>query len=146
MENISSIEIDRPIEQVFEFTLDHTPEWSLVVVENEVLTETPDGVGSTFRVLTEDRGRKMEFQGVVTHHQPPTASSVNMVGKQFDIFAEYTFEDLGGRTRVCQRSVVTPKGFMKLVFMLLGWMMKKSSCDAAEKELANLKALLEKQD
>ncbi|NQU50585.1 MAG: SRPBCC family protein [Planctomycetes bacterium] len=146
MENISSIEIDRPIEQVFEFTLDHTPEWSLVVVENEVLTETPDGVGSTFRVLTEDRGRKMEFQGVVTYHQPPTASSVNMVGKQFDIFAEYTFEDLGGRTRVCQRSVVTPKGFMKLVFMLLGWMMKKSSCDAAEKELANLKALLEKQD
>ncbi|MBC8404787.1 MAG: SRPBCC family protein [Planctomycetes bacterium] len=143
MENISSIEIDRPIEQVFEFTLDHTPEWSLVVVENEVLTETPDGVGSTFRVLTEDRGRKMEFQGVVTHHQPPTASSVNMVGKQFDIFAEYTFEDLGGRTRVCQRSVVTPKGFMKLVFLLIGRMVKKSSCDAADKELENLKRILE---
>ena len=143
MENISSIEIDRPIEQVFEFTLDHTPEWSLVVVENEVLTETPDGVGSTFRVLTEDRGRKMEFQGVVTHHQPPTASSVNMVGKQFDIFAEYTFEDLGGRTRVCQRSVVTPKGFMTLVFLLIGRMVKKSSCDAADKELENLKRILE---
>jgi hypothetical protein len=146
MESTTSIEIDRPIEQVFEFTTEHTAEWSLVVVEDEVLTETPDGVGSTFRVLTEDRGRKMEFQGVVTHHQPPTASSVNMVGKQFDIFAEYTFEDLGGRTRVNQRSVVTAKGFMKIVFIFMGWMMKKSSCDAAQKEFDNLKRLLEKQD
>lgn len=143
MQSEMSVEVDRAIDEVFDFTVNHVPEWSIMVVEDEVVNQTPEGVGTTFRLVTEDRGQRMEFEGVVTCHEPPTTHTVVMKGKQFDMEAEYRFEDLGGRTRVTQRSTVNGKGVIKVVFLLFGWLMKKSSCTALERELFNLKQLLE---
>ena len=143
MQTETSVEIERPIQEVFDYTTGNVAEWSIIVVSDEVIDEKPEGVGTTFRMVTEDRGHRMEFDGVVTRHAPPTASTVVMRGKQFDIEADYRFEDLGGRTRVTQRSTVNAKGFVKAIFFLFGWMMRKSSCKAQENELLNLKRLLE---
>lgn len=142
-----SVEIERPIEEVFEYTNENVAEWSITVVEDIPIETMPDGgVGSTFRCVTEDRGHRMEFEGIVTRHEPPNASAVNLVGKQFDIDVLYLFEDLDRRTRVTQVSVVQPKGLiMKLFFRVIGPFMKKSSCDAADKELASLKQYVESQ-
>lgn len=145
MQQEASVEIDRPIDEVFRLTNDHVAEWSIVVVEDEVLDEKPEGVGTTFRSVTEDRGKRMEFEGVVTRHDPPHASSIRMTGDLFDIEAEYTFEDLSGRTRVTQWSNVSGKGFFKAFLFLFGWMMKKSSCKALENEMDSLKRFCEGQ-
>ncbi len=146
METFGSVEINRPIEEVFDYTMNHATEWSNIMVEHEMLHETEDVVGSTFRIVTEDRGRRMDFEGEVTYHRPPTASSIVMRGKQFNLEVAYQFEDLGGRTKVSQRSVVHAKGFVKIMMFLFGWMMKKSSCDALDKEFASLKSKLEIQE
>lgn len=138
-----SVEIDRPIDEVFRLTNDRVAEWSIVVVENEVLDEKPEGVGTTFRTVTEDHGKKMEFQGIVTRHDPPHASSIKMTGDVFDIEVDYKFEDLSGGTRVTQISNVTGKGFFKVFMFLFGWMMNKSSCKALENELDSLKRFCE---
>ena len=143
MQSEMSVEVERSIDEVFDFTTNHVSEWSLVVVEDEIINETPEGVGTTFRVVTEDRGQRMEFDGVVTLHEAPTAHTVVMKGKQFDMEAEYRFEDLDGRTRVTQRSMVNGKGVTGIILLLFGWLMKKSSCNALERELLNLKRLLE---
>ena len=143
MESKLSIEIDRPIAQVFELTNKDVTAWSITCVEDEILNETPEVVGTTFRIVTEDRGKRMEFQGVVTKHNPPTESAVQMTGEHFDIEAHYLFEDLGDRTRVTQHSHAHGKGFLKVFFFLFGWAMKKSSCKAQEAELASLKAYCE---
>jgi hypothetical protein len=143
MKQQASVEIDRPIEEVFEYTNQHVAEWSLTVVEDQVIEEKPEGVGTTFLCITEDHGQRMEFQGVVTRHEPPNVSAIQLTGKSFDIEVEYVFEDLGSNTRVTQRSIVAPKGFLKIIFFLFGWMMHKAGCKAAENELANLKRLLE---
>ena len=138
MQTTMSVEVDRPIKEVFAYTIKNVAEWSIIVVKDEVIDEKPEGVGSTFRVTTEEKGHRMEFEGLVTRHEPPTAHAVFMKGSQFDIEAEYLFEDLGGSTRVTQRSTVHGKGFVKMVFFLFGWLMKKSSCNALENELLNL--------
>ncbi len=143
MQTTMSVEIDRPIGEVFDYTIENVAEWSTIVVSDEVIEEKPEGVGSTFRVITEEQGSRMEFEGVVTRHEPPTAHAVLMIGSQFDIEAEYLFEDLGGRTRVTQSSSVRGKGLLKVIFFLFGWLMKKSSRTALEKELLNLKRLAE---
>ena len=143
MKQQATVEIDRPIDEVFEYTNKNVAEWSLTVVEDEVIEEKQGGVGTTFRCITEDHGKRMELQGVITRYEPPNHSEVHLTGQLFDIDAEYLFEDLGGRTRVTQRSTVTPKGFLKIIFFLFGWMMNKAGCKALEKELANLKRLLE---
>ncbi len=143
MRNEGSVEIDRPIDDVFRLTNDHVAEWSIIVVENEVLDEKPEGVGTTFRTVTEDHGKRMVFQGVVTRHDPPHASAVQLTGDMFDIETEFTFEDISGRTRVTQRANVTGKGFFKLFMFLFGWLMNKSSCKALENELNSLKRFCE---
>lgn len=139
MQTTRSVEIDRPIQEVFDYTTNNVAEWSLVVVEEKVLDETPDGVGTTFHVVTEERGRQMAFDGVVTRHEPPTSHAIHLKGSSFNIDAFYRFEDLRGRTRVTQESTVDGKGLVKVMFALFGWMMKRSSCDALDKELASLK-------
>lgn len=146
MQNEVSVVIDRPIEEVFDYTHNHVAEWSLTVVEDEVLEEKPEGVGMTFRVVTEDHGRRMEFEGVVTRHEPPRFSSVTLNGKSFDIETEYSFEDLSGRTRVTQRATVNAKGFFRVLLFFLGTFMKRSSCNALESELVNLKRQLESRE
>lgn len=139
----ASVEIAKPIEEVFVCTTERVVEWSSIVVEDEVIDEKPEGVGTIFRAVTEERGRRMEFAGVVTKHDPPTAHTVVMKGRQFDIEAAYLFEDLGGKTRVSQVSEVRPKGMMKVVFVLFGWLFRKGSCDAQQQELDSVKRLAE---
>ena len=106
-------------------------------VESEV------GVGTTFRWVTEERGRRMDFQGAVTLWEPPTKSAISLKGETFDIEAEYRFEDLNGRTRVTQESTVSGKGFVKIMFFLFGWFMNKQGCEAVSHELESLKQKLE---
>ena len=143
MKNEASIEIDRNIEDVFVLTNDHVAEWSLVVEEDEVINETPEVVGTTFRTVTSDRGQRMEFQGVVTRHEPPHLSAIQLTGQMFDIEAEYRFVDLRGRTRVTQVAKVSGKGFFKWFMLLFGWAMNKSHCKATQAELASLKKFCE---
>jgi hypothetical protein len=145
MHSTGSIVIDRPIDEVFKLTNEYVAEWSIVVVEEERDEQTPDVVGSRFRTVTEDHGRKMEFQGVVTDYDVPTYSAVQLTGDAFDIKAEYTFEDLDGKTRVTQNSDVQGKGLFKVFFFLFGWAMKKSSCKAAQDEMESLKQFCEGQ-
>lgn len=137
-----SVEIDRPIEDVFTYTNEKVAEWSLTVVEDEVI-EDNGGVGDTFRCVTEEKGRRMEFHGTTTVWEPPTRSAISLIGKSFDIEAEYRFEDLNGRTRVTQESTVSGKGFVKIMFLLFGWLMNKQGCNAVQNELESLKAKLE---
>lgn len=145
MQSEGSVEIDRPIEEVFRLTNDHVADWSIIVVEDEVLDEKPKGVGTAFRTVTEEKGKRMEFQGLITRYDPPDASAIRLTGDMFDIEADYTFEDLGGRTRVTQKSNVTGKGFFRVVLFLCGWLMTKSSCKATQNELNSLKRFCEEQ-
>ena len=94
MRNEVSVEIGRPIEDVFRLTTERMPEWSIIVVEDEVIDQKPEGVGTTFRTVTEDHGKRMEFQGVITRYDPPHANAVRLTGQAFDIETEFTFEDL----------------------------------------------------
>lgn len=76
----------------------------------------------------------------MTAYEHPTLCTVVLIGEAFDIEAAYHYEALGNsRTRVTQKSNVTPKGFTKVFFFLFGWLMKKGGCDAQQHELDNLK-------
>lgn len=146
MHTEATVEIDLPIEEVFEYTIHNVAEWSPTVIEDEVIEAKPEGVGTRFRVVTGDRGQRMEFEGVVTRHEPPRAHSVRLEGKSFDIEADYAFEDAGKRTRVTERSTIRAKGFVRGMLVLFGWLMKRSGCKALERELANLKRILEERE
>ena len=64
MHNSGSGEIDRPIDDVFRLTNNHVAEWSIIVVEDEVINEQPGGVGTTFRTVTEQHMERYIFSVV----------------------------------------------------------------------------------
>lgn len=144
MRNEQSVEIDRPIAEVFDFAMKNTVKWVEIVVEDHVVEDKNNGdVGTTFHVVTVEKGRRMEFDGVVTRHEPPNISAVLLKGQYFDLDLEYKFEDLSGRTRVTQVSIAKGKGFTKVMLFLLGWMMKSAGRKSLSKDFATLKHLLE---
>ena len=142
MKNQGSIEIDRSIAEVFELTTRYVAHWSIIVVEDTLLTGD-GGVGSTFHTITEERGRRMEFRGEVIAHSPPSQSTIRLIGDQFDVLAEYSFEDVGGRTRVTQRAKVTGKGFFRFFLLICGWLMRAQSEETQNEDLASLKQFCE---
>lgn len=144
MKTTASVEIEHSIETVFRYTNEEVPQWSLTVIEDRP-TNDLRGLGATFLCVTEEHGRRMEFDGEVTLWDPPHRSAVELIGKQFDISAEYLFEDLSGRTRVTQHSSVRFKGFTKMLMLIVGPLIAKQGLDAVNRELQSLKAKLESQ-
>lgn len=140
-----SVDIDRPIEPVFELTTGDVTKWSVTCIHEELIEEKPGVVGSTFKIVTSDNGREMEFMGQVTEHEPPKLSRVTLVGPAFDLDVLYTFESVGGKTRVTQVSDVKGKGLFKFVLSLMGRVFRKSACKSQENELEGLKRFCEAQ-
>ena len=139
-----SIEIERPIESVFELALNNVADWSHVVLREEMIENRNDGgVGTRSKIVTSDRDVEMEFDCIVKDHDPPHRTVVEMQGQHFDILATYLFENLGYKTRVTQQSQVTGKGLTKIMFLLFGWLMKGGSCKAQAKELQLMKEYVE---
>lgn len=143
MKSTGQVEINRPIVDVFRLTTERVSEWSNVVMTDEMTHETEDVVGSTFVTVTSDRGQEMEFQGVVTKHDPPNLHAVSLEGKLFNIKTEYWFQSVSDRTHVSQRTQVTGKGFFKILLPILGLISGKVHREATFKELESLKKFCE---
>jgi len=139
----ASVLIERPIQTVFDLTNDHVTQWSNIVEEEEILKVTPEGIGSTFRTVTSEHGRKMIFKGVVTRYEPPTASGIQMEGDAFSLTADYTFEQVDQVTRVTQTSTVNGKGIFRILIPAMCLLMRKSNCQALQDELNRLKMYCE---
>lgn len=143
MHSEASVEIERPIDEVFKAVTEHVVQWSQYIVEHQVLEATADGVGTIFRCVVQQNGRRMEFLGAVTRHEPPHATAAYLRGPAFNVEGEYALDDLGSRTRVTQVSRLQGKGFMKVVFFLSGWAMKRVGNLTARSELDSLKRFCE---
>lgn len=148
MNTEGSIEIDRPIELVFQWTVDNVADWSEVVLEDELIEEHPDVVGSRFRTVTGTGSQgRLVFEGVITQFEPPFLHAIHMTSKTFDLDVNYEFEQLSAnRTRVTQRSTVSFRGILRLIFKFIGGLASRASHEACMKELRRLKAFCERQE
>lgn len=145
MKNIFSIEVDAPPERVFAWLGDgeRAKQWVPNLVESDDLERTPDGVGSTFRHVYVERGRRMEMHGKVVAHEPPDRLAIALTGP-FDLYVEYQLDDLAGRTRLTQRSEVRFKNrAMALAALLMRPLMRKASSKQTEESFGKLKRLIE---
>lgn len=146
MQTSYSIEINAAPEQVFHWfeTPERTLQWVPNLVENETLNETEGKVGTTFRHVYLENGRRMEMQGTVTAWAPGRRLTSELHGQAFDLHVDYRFEDLGGRTRLTQVSDIRMKGVLKLVMMIMSPFMKKAAQAQYGKALGKLKELAER--
>lgn len=145
MKQTHHIDIQAPPEKVFRVLDDPEKiiEWSAGVVENENLTETEGKVGSTFRQVYEERGRRMEFQGVVTRYEQDHAIGVHLEGSGFNLDVDYSLQPIESGTRLVQDSEVHFKGLWKVMAFVMTPFMKKAGCKQLEEDFGRLKAMAE---
>ena len=147
MKYVLSVDIDAPPERVFAWfgEPEAVKRWLPSLVEAEELEVKPGHVGSSFRHVYMEHGRRMEMYGQVTAYEPNRRYACTLDGDTFALTVDYRFDALGaGRTRLTQESATRFKGVaMKVIGMLTKPFVRKLSLKQAQQAFGRLKHLAE---
>lgn len=137
-----SVEINRPVEEVFSYVAnpENLPEWSSIVLEVRKETQGEPEEGDRFTSVGKFLGRRFETPFEVVSYEPPRRSSHRSTGGPFEQEWTRTFEETaGGGTRLTQVAQGEPGGF----FRLAGPMLEMAGRRQFRADLGTLKDLLE---
>ena len=117
--------------------------WMTSVAGGEIIEQTPDMIGTTFRERVEENGRGTELRGVIKEWQPDERLAFHLEGEFNDADVLFTLEEVSGTTRVTQTAEVRFKGIVRIMSLFFGRSFKRNIRRQAESEFATLKALCE---
>jgi len=146
MKTSKTTQIDAPAATVFLWLEDddRLKKWVPNIVEDEPLLETPEKVGSKFRQVFLENGRRMEMIGEITEFVENERLRVYITGKMFDLDVDYILEPLSDtQTQLTQDSEIKFKGFMMLFAPIMFLMSKFSSNDPQAAAHEKLKEMAE---
>lgn len=97
----SSIHINRPVTEVFDFIMDYSRhhEWS-GAVRVDLLTDGPPGVGTKVNYVGKFLGRELATESVITVFEPPRRMGYRIEMSGMNADALQTFEEENGGTRM----------------------------------------------
>lgn len=134
-----SKEIDRPIEEVFDYVIEpeNDEEWKPLVI-NAPPADEEMAVGTTWRLEIESIIGTTELENECIEFERPTRFGYRNEGS---VATEglYTFEEVEGRTLVTWTGTSTFKGLMRLAKPLVGRMMRNE----IQNSMDELKSVLE---
>ena len=136
-----SIVIDRPVEEVFEFTHDarNDPVWQPTISETRQDPEGPMRVGTKVTETRHFLGRRIETTFEVTEYEPNRGSSIRSTSGPIPVTGSYALEPLDGRTRFTMTLETEAHGFFKLAEPVFARMARRE----VESNLGHLKDVLE---
>ena len=125
-----------------------TPEramvWQTNVSKTEVLKETPNMIGTTFRETIEENGSTVEMQGVVTDYRENQSLAMHLSGKYNVVDVEWRIEEMGKHTRLTLYSNIRFRSFVKILSIFMRPVLKKRIIEQLQAEFARLKELCER--
>jgi uncharacterized membrane protein len=136
-----SITIDRPVEEVFEFTHDLTknPLWQTTLVDIEPQFDGQMRVGSQWREVRKFIGKRIETVLELTEYDANARSAVRMVSGPVPLNGIYEYEPVNGGTRFTVTGELDAHGFFKLAEPVFARITGRE----LESNLGHLKDLLE---
>ncbi len=140
----TSVTINRPIEEVFEFltTIENNPQWQSSTLEAKQTSEGPVGLGSTAMLEAKFLGRRLELAMEITEFEPNRKFSFKTTSGPVPFEGSNVFERISeGETKVTFLFEAEPGGFFKLAEPLVARASKRDS----EANVATLKDILEAQ-
>ena len=140
-----SIDINSPPVTVFSWV--ENPEkamkWMTSVARGEILHETPERVGTTFREVVEEDGDGVELQGMITDYKPDRLISFHLESRVNVVDVEYCVEAIQSGTRLTQNANVHWKFPVNVISIFMGVKMKQNISAQAQDEFKKLKELCE---
>jgi carbon monoxide dehydrogenase subunit G len=129
-----SVFLPRPPGEVFDYLADfeNTAEWDPGVVEATKTSSGAVGLGSTFDLIADFRGRKVPVSYEVTVYDPPTRVVIVGKNKQFTGTDDIGVSPDGDGTRVSWNANFEMEGIAKLFAPFLGGVFERLSQDAMD--------------
>lgn len=138
---VRSIQIDRPIDEVWDFVHDLDKEglWQTTLVESEQLTDGPMRLGTRVRQVRHFLGLRIPLEWEVTEYEPTTRSAIKSVSGPVPLSGSYVLEAQEGGTRLTVSGELNAHG----LFMLAEPVFARITGRELESNLGHLKDLLE---
>ena len=137
------ITIHRPVETVFDFVADETnePRYNPSMLRAERISDGPIGTGTRFATELKTMGRAMAMTVEFTRFERPQLLASTTRSWAMQTEGELTFEPVDGGTRMRWSWDVRPRGPLKLITPLIGWLGRRQE----QAIWGELKRLLESQ-
>ncbi len=141
-----SIDIDSPPARVFGWleSPGKAMQWMTSVARTEILYETPERVGTTFREVVEENGNGVELQGTITGFTPDRSISFHLTSRVNELDVEYGVEAIPTGTRLTQNANVRWKFPVNVISIFMGGKMRQGISAQSQKEFEKLKELCER--
>ena len=142
----SKLTINVPAKTVFLWLedADRLRQWVPNIIEDEVLIDTPDKVGSKFRQVYLENGKKMEMIGEIKEYTQDKSMRVDILGDMFDLDVAYTVTETGhAQSELTQNTHIKFKGILKLFGPIFGLLAMFKSKSPQDESLAKLKVMAE---
>ena len=136
-----SIIINRPIEDVWKIlsNIENMPKWDRGVIKARQTSEGAAGVGSTVQVVRQMLGRQRIANFRVSEYVPNRMLAIQGNLGHITVQTGFTFEPVGGGTRLTQPSEIEIGGWWKWIIPILLPMLNRDG----NEDLANLKRIIE---
>jgi uncharacterized membrane protein len=140
---LTEIVIDRPRDRValYAGNPSNAPEWYVNIKSVEWKTPLPLALGSRLAFVARFLGKRLEYTYEIVELVPGARLVMRTADGPFPMETTYTWEAEGeDKTRMTLRNRGEPSGFSKLVGPVMAAAMRRAN----RKDLARLKALLER--
>ena len=138
-----SVEIKRPVEQVFAYVADARswPKWHPAMPEAEQTSPGQMGIGTTIRGINKVMGMRMPWTSKVTEYEPNKKWGETISSGSSLIEEQLTFDSVEGGTKLAVVYDMKVGGFLKLLAPMVIRTMRKQ----LKTNLSTLKSILDKQ-
>ena len=140
-----SINISVPPAEVFPWIADPqlALQWQTSVAGGEIIKQTPDMVGTTFRERVEENGQGTELIGEITEYIVDELIAFHLDGQFNSVDVSFRVEATEHGSRVTQDAEVRFKGLVKWLSLIFGRGFKKKMLRQLQQEFDKLKTLCE---
>ena len=140
-----SIDINSPPATVFSWVEkpEKAMQWMTSVAGGEILHETPERIGTTFREVVAEDGNGVEMQGVITGFEPERSISFHLDSRVNVVDVEYRVDAIPNGACLTQNANVRWKFPVNVISLFMGTKMKQNISAQAQKEFEKLKELCE---
>jgi hypothetical protein len=140
-----SIDIQREPKLVFAWigNPEKAKAWMKNVSNSEIIRETPERVGTTFRERVEEGGSGLDMLGEITGFVPDRSISFHLKSKIHELDVDYTVVDHAGGACLMVNSTIHWKFPMNVMELFIGKKIKANILEEFRGECAELKRLCE---
>lgn len=141
----NEIEISKPPELVFPWIADpdRAMQWQKNVKGGEILVETPEKIGTTFREIIEEDGNELEMYGCITEYIEGELIGFHIESRIHEFDVRYSVREEGGGSSVSTEIDIRWKFPMNIMCLLIGRKIKADLRQSLESEFLDLKRICE---